>query len=221
MKDSLSQISYTDFKANCTRADSIANNNIHFFSKQFVPFFGFLLYRIGFSPNACTFLFGIFGLLSTVCIYYEMGALSYLFWRLHIILDMSDGNIARVSQKFSQSAVGFDRSLHILINTSYLLFSMKSINSVVPLTLLLIAFYLYYFFDRNYIMKKTQSKSYSILKNIFKNMISLEGFVLVACASTFFNFDYYINILIFYSLGFLSLYLLKLKIFIESNFSRA
>jgi len=132
---------------------------------------------------------------------------------------MSDGNIARVSQKFSQSAVGFDRSLHIIINTSYLLFSMKNINSAVPLSLLIITFYLYYFFDRNYIKEKAQSKSYSILKNIVKNIISLEGFVLVACASTFFNSDYYINILIFYSLGFLSLYLLKLKIFIEGNSS--
>jgi len=219
LKDNLSKISYSDFKAKCARSDSIANDNIHFVSKRFAPFFGFLLYRIGFSPNACTFLFGMFGLLSSICIYYEMGALSYLCWRLHIILDMSDGNIARVSQKFSQSAVGFDRSLHIIINTSYLLFSMKNINSAVPLSLLVITFYLYYFFDRNYIKEKAQSKSYSILKNIVKNIISLEGFVLVACASTFFNLDYYINILIFYSLGFLSLYLLKLKIFIEGNSS--
>ena len=96
---------------------------------------------------------------------------------------------------------------------------MKNINSAVPLSLLIITFYLYYFFDRNYIKEKAQSKSYSILKNIVKNIISLEGFVLVACASTFFNSDYYINILIFYSLGFLSLYLLKLKIFIEGNSS--
>lgn len=130
---------------------------------------------------------------------------------------MSDGNIARVTQKFSQSAVGFDRSLHIIINTSYLLLSMKSIDNNLLLSVLLITFYLYYFFDRNYIKEKSKSKSYSISKNIVKNLISLEGYILVVCLSTVFSFEYYSNILAFYSLGFLSLYFFKLGIFFNNN----
>ena len=219
MKGNYSVTNYSNFKEKCSRSDSTANDNIHFFSKNFAPFLGYLLHRIGFSPNACTFLFGVTGFVSSISIYYEMGILSYVCWRLHIILDMADGNIARVSQKFSQSAVGFDRSLHVIINTSYLLFSMKSINSTFLLCLLTVTFYLYYFFDRNYIKEKSQSKNYSVFKNIVKNIISLEGFVLVSCMTSIFNLDQDINILILYSFGFFSLYLLKLRIFIEGNSS--
>ena len=49
--------------------------------------------------------------------------LSYLMWRIHIIVDMADGTIARATKTFSKSADGFDRSNHIVINTSWLIFS--------------------------------------------------------------------------------------------------
>jgi phosphatidylglycerophosphate synthase len=217
LKGNYSVTNYSNFKEKCARSDSIANDNIHFFSKNFAPFFGYLLHRLGFSPNACTFLFGVTGFASSISIYYEMGIVSYVCWRLHIILDMADGNIARVSHKFSQSAVGFDRSLHIIINTSYLLFSMKSISSPFLLSLLTVTFYLYYFFDRNYIKEKSNSKNYSVWKNILKNIISLEGFVLMTCILTTFKLDFYLYIIMLYSVGFCLLYILKLKMYISKN----
>lgn len=130
---------------------------------------------------------------------------------------MADGNIARVSQKFSKSAVGFDRSLHIIINTSYLLLSMKSIDNHLLLSVVLITFYLYYFFDRNYIKEKSQSKSYSISKNIIKNLISLEGYVFFVCSFAYLGLSISHYLVIFYSCGFLFLYSYKLKLFFDTT----
>ena len=51
-------------------------------------------------------------------LYLHMPILAYVFWRLHIILDMADGAPARATGNFSPLATGFDRCNHIVVNTT-------------------------------------------------------------------------------------------------------
>ena len=76
-----------------------------------------------------------------------MPILAYAMWRLHIIIDMADGNLARAKQIFSDYAVGFDRSNHIIINTTILLTPLYLSGNLLLANCLIIAFYLYYFFQ--------------------------------------------------------------------------
>ena len=126
---------------------------------------------------------------------------------------MADGNLARATSTFSESATGFDRSNHIIINTSFLLISSRDLDNILLVSFLLISFYLYYFFDRNYYKTSKSSHNFSISKNFFKNLISLEGYIFFVCFFTYLDIDINKYLILFYGCGFLFLYLYKLKLF--------
>jgi phosphatidylglycerophosphate synthase len=204
---------YQEFKNNASRKDIVANDKVHFFSTHFAIPLAYLCYKLKFSPNQVTFLFAFSGLLASFSLYYGLGLSAYLLWRLHIILDMADGNLARATSTYSNSATGFDRSNHIIVNTSLLLVSSKDIENILLTCLLIISFYLYYFFDRNYYQTSTSSHNFSILKNFIKNLISLEGYVFFVCSFAYLGLSISHYLVIFYSCGFLFLYFYKLKLF--------
>ena len=89
-------------------------------------------------------------------------------------------------QTFSKSADGFDRSNHIVINTSWLIFSAYPFVSMYELSSFLISFYLYYFFSRNYFLGKAESVQMSRTKNIIKDILSFEGYILFSVAASYF-----------------------------------
>ena len=140
---------FKQFKKNSIRDDILANDNVHFFARHFSKRIAYFCYILGFSPNGITWLFLFVGILASLMFYQGLPILGYFFWRLHIILDMADGDAARATKIFSQNAVGFDRSNHIIINSSVIFaFSYMGIEYYL-INSLLVTFYLYYFETKN------------------------------------------------------------------------
>ena len=159
---------YKIFKYASSRIDQDGNDNVHYFSKYFAPMFAYFFYKIKFSPNSVTFIFLVTGFLSALLLYWSFPIYAYLAWRLHIILDMADGSLARATKIFSSNAIGFDRSNHIIINTSILLAPLHFNGNIEIANGLIVSFYLYYFFSRNFISDKSTAINFSIKKNIHK-----------------------------------------------------
>ena len=139
-------MNFSSFKAASIRKDAPANDKAHFFSRYFSVQTAYLCYRLGMSPNHVTALFLIVGIAAGAAFYFNMALLGYALWRLHLILDMADGNLARAREQFSPNAVGYDRSNHIVINTTVLLAPLCSSGSILLANALVAAFFLHYFF---------------------------------------------------------------------------
>jgi len=211
-------VQYSVFKNKCQRSDAMANNNSHYFSHHLSIQSAYVLYKVGMSPNFITFLFLIFGVGSALSLNYDYSILTFILWRLHIVIDMADGNVARATQNFSKSAVGFDRSNHIIINTMFILLSARNVDDMFAIIFLIVSFNLYYQFSRNYYSSKQNSQNFSLTKNIVKDFIGLEGYIFITCSLNFLNwYDLQQFVIYIYILTFSLLYLLKLKNFIENN----
>ena len=206
-------MTYNAFKSAAIRADSSSNDNVHFFSKHLSTPVAYFCYKLGLTPNQITLLFGVVGCLSGVLLYLKMPILAYLFWRLHIVLDMADGSVARATENFSTNAKGFDRSNHIIINTTILLAPLSGGGPLFVGNALIVAFYLYYFFSRNYELEQGSVRHFKVSANIVKNLVGLEGYVLATGAAIWFDAYFLIvPIAAFYTFTFVALFLLKIHI---------
>ena len=205
-------MNYEEFKTAALRKDAIKNDNVHYFSKFLAPLISYIFFKLKFSPNQATLLFLIIGILSSVFLYKLLPILSYIMWRFHIIIDMADGNLARSRQMFSKHAIGFDRSNHIIINTTILLIPLYiNNNNFLLANCLLVAFYLYYFFSRNFSDDKSKVNEFSLQKNMIKNIFGLEGYILTHCLLVYFEYFKYIEAAcFFYTISFFTLFLIKL-----------
>lgn len=202
---------YSQFKRASNRADSSANNLTHYFSQYFAVPVAFLCYRIGLSPNHVTGLFLVVGILSGIAFYFQQGILAYIFWRIHLIFDMADGGLARATKTFSPNAVGFDRSNHIVINTTVLLGAVASTENIILANFLLVSFFLHYFFYRNYIRDKVNTQYFSLPKSFIRHLIGIEGFIAIsAVLITFSLLDLIHWVAITYSISFIFLFFFKL-----------
>lgn len=112
--------SFKEVKNKFLRIDNEVNNSIHWFSHKISPYISFVFIRLGFSANTITALFLIIGVTGATLVNYSI--LSYLLWRLHIILDMSDGDVARYNKSFSAYGKYWDRMNHSIINPLYCFF---------------------------------------------------------------------------------------------------
>ena len=173
---------YGEFLANSQRSDKGANDVTHFFSKYFFGPVAFICFRLRMSPNQVTWLFLCLGCLSGVFLYLHMPILAYVFWRLHIILDMADGALARATGNFSPLATGFDRCNHIVVNTTVISAVAFQYGSVVSANALIVSFYLYYFFQRNFHREGTSEVvRLALWSSIVRHVLGIEGFVLFSC----------------------------------------
>ena len=218
-------LTFVDFKRNCLRKDSSINNKLHFFSSHFSIRLSYILYNLGFTPDFTTLIFGLFGVLSAIFFFNDLKILGYIFWRLHILLDMADGNIARATNKFNPDAKLTDKFTHIMVNILVIccLFLgdeifLKSENNMKLFISLLPLYVIYFLFDSFTIShdldlrNRLPSNKFFI---ILKNLCTKEGLLIViSSASIFpkitFDNDSYFWILIFYNFSFLFAVLLKL-----------
>ena len=122
-------MNFSNFRVSSARDDGLLNTKQHFFSSLFSNHVAFFLYKLGMSPNAVTFLFCLTGLCAAISFSSQSLVIGYLLWRLHIILDMADGDIARATKRYSLSANGFDKVNHILINLG-VIFALSYISSI-------------------------------------------------------------------------------------------
>lgn len=205
-------MNYNDFVLASSRDDKLANDRTHFFSSLVSNQVAFLLFKFGLTPNMATFLFLVVGICSGLSLIYENYILSYLLWRLHIIVDMADGIMARAMSKFSKSAMGFDRSNHIIINLLFLIGAAGNVTDAVQYALIC-PFLLSYLFSRNYFEKKQKTFDFSYKKIIIKNIVGLEGFVFFCTIGRLaFNVPNTEIFILTYGLFFMILFLLKLHV---------
>ena len=221
-------MNYITFKSKCSRNDLNKNNKLHFLSSIFSVRIAYILYRLGFSANLVTLIFGFLGICSSWLYFYNFPLLGYIFWRLHIIFDMADGNIARATKKFNIYAKVVDKMTHIIVNimlvTSLFLridsFS-KDINNLKLFIPFLSLYTIYFLFD--VLTSSIDFKYYLRLSSrkilvIIKNICTQEGLILILTIlftinkSGLNNIPLYIYsyLLIFYNITYLIAVMFKL-----------
>ena len=108
------------------RANNEANSKLHWFSSKFSSYTSYFLIRIGVSADQATILFFLIGLTGSL-LYISVSPLitflGYILWRLHIIIDMSDGDIARFNRSFSIRGSYWDAVIHSVLNPLYYILS--------------------------------------------------------------------------------------------------
>lgn len=208
-------MNYSEFKKASARADKAANDNTHYFSTHLAIPCAFLLFKLRMTPNQATFLFGVVGFCAGLSFWYEQFLLGWLLWRLHIVIDMADGSIARATKRFSDYADGFDKSIHIIVNTTVLIGLGMQSENLISINALLVAFYLYYLQNKIFSATRGGTVSFSIGKNIAKDLVSMEGFILMSCILSAVTEQLILNII--YAMFFVVLFVLKCRRMLEIN----
>jgi len=115
-------ISLKKIRKDSSRENFIDNKKLHFFSSIFSPIFTYFFVNLGFSANFVTLMFIVIGIIGGTMLFVlpiQYFWISYLLWRLHIILDMSDGEVARYTKKYNDNAIYWDFMGHSIIYPLY------------------------------------------------------------------------------------------------------
>ena len=114
--------SYSEVKNKAKRHNSELNDQLHPFASKFSLFFSWIFINLSLSANHVTALFFIVGLIGSFLFLSTNPYLSitaFLFWRLHIIFDICDGEVARFNQKFSINGAYWDYMIHAVLYPLY------------------------------------------------------------------------------------------------------
>ena len=165
---------------------------------------------MGLSADLVTIIFFISGLIGSVFYLFDsiiFSLIGYFFFRLHIIIDMSDGDVARFNKSFSIRGSYWDSMIHSILNplyhlsisfSYYLVFDNIIFLIIAPFLVLssslLMAVKNNYFkalLFNNKTENKKSSKKMSRLKYIFyytvSEILSIEGFVFIAILIKYLN----------------------------------
>lgn len=109
--------SLNEVKQRSSRKNPLANNRLHFFSSKFSIYFSWMFINFGMSANQVTFIFFLVGLLGSMAYFsgVEYFVLGYALWRLHIVFDLCDGDVARFNQTFSINGSYWDYMIHSVL----------------------------------------------------------------------------------------------------------
>ena len=119
------EITLLEVKKRCKRKNAEANNRLHWFSSKFSIYFSYFFLKMRFTADQVTFIFFFVGLIGSLLYAFNSLALSliaYFFFRLHIIIDMSDGDVARFNKSFSIRGAYWDAVIHSILNPLYFVF---------------------------------------------------------------------------------------------------
>lgn len=97
------------------RANPEANNKLHFFASKFSIYFSWLFINLRLSANQVTILFFIVGCMGAAAFAFNFFIAGYLLWRLHIIFDLCDGDVARFNKSFSINGAYWDYMIHSIL----------------------------------------------------------------------------------------------------------
>ena len=210
-------MNYNNFKERCARNNKDINDKNHFFSKYFSIYIAFICYKIRLSPNNVTFIFLIVGIAAAYTWVLGYPLLFYILWRLHIILDMADGNLARATSRYSKYANGFDKTNHIIINTLVIYYLSSGVHYEWLIPVMISAFGIYYNFNRNFTTIDTSFiKNFNPTKAFMKNLLGLEGFIFIRVMIEEFqmpivDFAVIMYIILFISIGLVKYYYMRLN----------
>ena len=219
--------SFKEVVNRCKRRNNEAMEKLFWFSSKISIHFSYLLIRLGVSADQATILFFLVGLTGSVMYIFEsplLTFLGYVFWRLHVIIDMSDGDLARFNQSFSIRGAYWDAVIHSILNPLYYVFISYSFylqfNDNIFLILgalsglsssVLMAAKNNYFkamlfnkktlkVEKNNHLKVKNIKYY--IKFILSEIMSIEGFVLLTVLVRLIDLELLAFILVFAYLGF-------------------
>lgn len=112
-------ITLKEVKSKTKREDQESNDSLHWFSSKFSSYFSWIFINLKLTADQVTIIFFVLGTLGAMSLLYNTYAsvfISYLLYRLHIIVDMADGDVARYNNKFSIRGVYWDSMAHSVIN---------------------------------------------------------------------------------------------------------
>lgn len=208
----MTYFSYQEFKQLSERKDKGINDTLHFFSSIFRSPCAYVLYRLRFSPNFATLLFGFVGVCSAISFHYGYAILAYALFRLHIIIDMADGSIARATSTYSQYADGYDKCCHLVVNSLIILVLTSSLPNFLSWATLVI-FLLGYLFKNLFSSypKGVNPKFSTLPKVIAKNLLGFEGFIFISTFVLTFSFDFMLQVTAFYLVTFFAIFVAKMN----------
>ena len=178
----MNMISYKEYIIKSIRNDDKLNEKIHWFSSLIKDPISYLFYLIRATPNQVSFLFGIIGMISIYMLYTNNILLFYIFWRLHIILDMVDGDLARVLNKKSDFGLYIDKLNHGTINPILILIICNILSDNYLISLICMFSFIYFQNTKQYSIKKQVLNpiyNMNIFTIIIKDLLIIEGLILL------------------------------------------
>ena len=201
--------SLSEVKEKCKRDNKKANDKLHWFSSKFSIYFSYIFINLRLNADHVTIIFFIIGLLGSIS--YGSSNISfiilgYILFRLHIIFDMCDGDVARFNKSFSIRGAYWDSMIHSALNPLYYLFfciSLFNIHSdsffLLISPFLTLSMSLNMSVKNNFLKAKFQNKDLEIEKlkinnksrfgafNLIAELTSIEGFVFLAIPVFYFQ----------------------------------
>jgi phosphatidylglycerophosphate synthase len=107
-----------EVKLRARRSNNDGNKRLHFFASHFSIYFSWIFLNLRLSANAVTGVFFVTGLCGVILFSYNdpvFVIIAYSLWRLHIIFDICDGEVARFTQKFSINGAYWDYMIHSIL----------------------------------------------------------------------------------------------------------
>ena len=196
-------ISLEEVKLKGRKRNEVKNKRLHFFGSLFSIYFSWLFINCRLSANAVTGLFFLTGLCSTAFFLNSdlvFVIIGYSLWRLHIIFDICDGEVARFTKKFSINGAYWDYMIHsILYPLVYVSICFAMYEKFDDIKFLILAlfgsivvsqtlsvknnYYRAMLFNNEKLDKISSTKKTSLLGNrlisLFIGSLSIEGFLLI------------------------------------------
>jgi phosphatidylglycerophosphate synthase len=172
---------YAKFKALNIRSDQQRNDVTHFFSRHCVNPVAYIFYLLGFTPNQVTAVFILTGIIGAGFAFNGSFLIAYFLWRLHIIIDMADGSVARVTGMMSEYGDVLDKVGHHVIYPLYWVGILYATNAIFEEPFLAIIFYAVassQWTAKHLVKDKSlRPQAKSISKRIVANAMGVEGFI--------------------------------------------
>ncbi len=207
-------LTFREFKDLNIRDDQKNNDINHFFSKYFVNFFAYFFYLLRLSPNQVTYIFILTGIIGGILGSLGFFIAAYIFWRIHIIIDMADGSIARVTKVFSEFGDTLDKIGHHIIYPIYWVGISYSSGLLILYPLLTVCFIVIASsqWTLKHIFKdKSQRPSTSnFFKRLVANILGIEGFLVLMVLYAYTDFFSGLHLLFFLIFSNILLFFYKL-----------
>ncbi len=114
--------SLSEVKTRGVRHNDVANRRHMFFASKLSVYFSWVFINLGLSANLVTFMFFLCGLIGAFLLFVfdpAFAVLSYILFRLHIVIDVSDGEVARFNQTYSLNGAYWDFMIHVVLYPLY------------------------------------------------------------------------------------------------------
>jgi len=182
---------YAKFKSLNIRSDQQKNDVTHFFSRHCVNPFAYFFYLLGCTPNQVTVVFILTGIIGAGFAFNGSFLIAYFLWRLHIIIDMADGSVARVTGMMSEYGDVLDKVGHHLVYPLYWVGILYATDAIFQEPFLAIIFYAVassQWTAKHLVKDKSlRPQAKSIPKRIIANAMGVEGFIFGSLIYTIFD----------------------------------